>query len=72
MKAACVRCSAPPSAVLSYAYDVREAWLVDFAGERIDGTGYPLCVTHADRITPPLGWVLHDRRVPEPSFRDVA
>ena len=73
VKASCVRRSAPASSVLSYAYTSREAWLVDLAAAAGTGTGYPLCGAHAGRTTPPVGWVLHDRRPSEPSsFRDVA
>ena len=58
----CVRCSSIPTSCLTYAYDRREAWLVDRGGETGRGTRYPLCTHHADRIVPPQGWVLHDRR----------
>ncbi|HHC09302.1 MAG TPA: DUF3499 family protein [Actinobacteria bacterium] len=72
VKVSCVRCSAPASSVLVYAYAAREAWLVDLVADP-PGTGYPLCEGHARRIVPPVGWVLHDRRRPEPPlFRDVA
>ncbi|MEN8113744.1 MAG: DUF3499 family protein [Actinomycetota bacterium] len=58
----CVRCSALSTSCLSYAYDRREAWLVDREGPLDEGTRYPLCTAHADRVTPPVGWILHDRR----------
>ena len=58
----CVRCSSNSTSCLTYAYERREAWLVDSEGSILPGTRYPLCTTHADRVTPPLGWILHDRR----------
>jgi hypothetical protein len=58
----CVRCSSRSTSCLTYAYDRREAWLVDSGGSVDPGTRYPLCTKHADRVTPPQGWVLHDRR----------
>jgi len=58
----CVRCSSIPTSCLSYAYDRREAWLVDAGSTLEPGTRYPLCTKHADRVKPPQGWVLHDRR----------
>jgi len=48
-------------------------WLVDFPPDDPPGVAYPLCDTHAGKLTPPVGWVLHDRRDPNPPlFRDVA
>lgn len=58
----CVRCSSNSTSCLTYAYERREAWLVDSKGSPAPGTRYPLCTVHADRVTPPVGWVLHDRR----------
>lgn len=62
MMATCVRCADPPSTTLTYAYERREAWLLDGAGQQHNGTVYPMCGAHADRVTIPIGWVLHDRR----------
>lgn len=64
----CVRCSARSTSCLSYAYDRREAWLYDSGGANDEGTRYPLCTAHADRVTPPVGWVLHDRRAQPTRF----
>ena len=58
----CVRCSSISTSCLTYAYDRREAWLVDTGRTLVPGTRYPLCTKHADRVKPPQGWVLHDRR----------
>ena len=62
MTTTCVRCPTPPNATLTYAYDRREAWLFDSGSGRREGTTYPMCGSHADRVTTPIGWVLHDRR----------
>jgi hypothetical protein len=64
MMRTCVRCATPSNATLTYAYDRREAWLFDVDGDARDGTTYPMCDAHADRVTTPIGWVLHDRRSP--------
>lgn len=58
----CVRCSSIPTSSLTYAYERREAWLVDCGNSEEPGTRYPLCTNHANRVTAPVGWVLHDRR----------
>ncbi len=69
----CVRCPTPPSATLTYAYERREAWLFDAPEEQQNGTSYPMCDAHADAVTIPIGWVLHDRRnAAGPAVGDVA
>ena len=49
---------------MGYNYDAMEVWIDDLhaVGER--GVTYLLCETHADRLTPPQGWVLFDLRNP--------
>jgi hypothetical protein len=37
-------------------------WLEDLAGEVIPGSGHIFCSEHANKLTPPLGWTLTDRR----------
>jgi hypothetical protein len=61
--AACARCSDPATSLLTFAYAARQSWLADLAG-RTPHAGIVLCASHADGITPPMGWVLHDRRSP--------
>lgn len=57
---------------MTFAYTERSVWLDNLGSER-EGHGYPLCVDHADRMTPPLGWTLTDMRVVTPLFAfDVA
>ena len=62
MMFSCVRCQAPAAALMTFDYEERSVWLseLDSKGER--GGGYALCTSHADRMTPPLGWTLTDRR----------
>ena len=64
MTISCVRCATPSDATLTYAYYRREAWLFDADSDYRGGTTYPMCAAHADRVTTPIGWVLHDRRNP--------
>jgi hypothetical protein len=59
----CARPTCPESAVvtLSYDYTGRNVWLDDLATDD-DPANHDLCERHADRVTAPQGWVLHDRR----------
>lgn len=50
---------------MSFDYAARSVWLDDIAGPVHAGTGWPMCDRHADRLTPPVGWTLVDRRGPE-------
>ncbi len=68
----CSRCGAPAGAMMGFDYEESRVWLVEIGA---DEPGYPLCEVHAARLTPPVGWVLTDRRRPvRPLFvaRDVA
>lgn len=47
---------------MSFDYDERSVWLADLDDRPDEGIGYSLCTRHADRMTPPLGWTLTDRR----------
>lgn len=62
MVRSCVRCPAPAAAVMTFGYDERAVWMIDFEQLVDHEHGYPLCGAHADRMTPPLGWTLTDRR----------
>ena len=62
MLVSCVRCSAPASALMTFDYDTRAVWLLEFDVAPERGGGYAFCTSHADRMTPPLGWTLTDRR----------
>ncbi len=56
---------------MTFDYDARAVWLEDVG--KVSGPGYSMCVDHADRLTPPMGWTLTDRRSVTPLFAfDVA
>jgi hypothetical protein len=46
---------------MTFAYMESSVWLDDLL-ETMESHGYPLCADHGDRMTPPLGWTLTDRR----------
>ena len=48
-------------ATLSYDYADRSVWLEPVHAERHLAT-HDLCARHADRLSPPYGWRLEDRR----------
>lgn len=57
---------------MSFDYAARAVWLEDLDAAH-EGPGHRLCVDHADRLTPPMGWTLTDRRSVTPLFAfDVA
>jgi len=60
----CVRCGAPAGIVMAFAYQARLIWLEELTEPVIPGAGYAMCQAHADRLTPPVGWTLLDRRRP--------
>jgi len=65
----CVRCGAPAGIKMAFAYEARLIWLEDLTRPTVPGLGYPMCESHADRLTPPLGWSLLDgRRAVRPLF----
>jgi hypothetical protein len=54
---------------MAFDYRQRFVWLEDLTEPVVPGAGYAFCVQHADRLTPPLGWTLTDRReAVEPLF----
>ena len=46
---------------MTFAYPESAVWLDDIV-DFVEPFGYPLCADHADRMSPPLGWTLTDRR----------
>lgn len=58
----CVRCPRPAAAVMTFDYQERAVALLEFDIPPDQGAGYSLCTMHADRLTPPMGWTLTDRR----------
>ncbi|MDQ3962803.1 MAG: DUF3499 domain-containing protein [Actinomycetota bacterium] len=61
-------CAQVGGAVLTYDYDARLAFLDDPIGDRVSPHAYVLCVSCADRLDPPRGWLLDDRRSEPPLF----
>lgn len=63
----CSRIGCDSVAVASFSFDALNqlAWLDTVVEAR--GAGF-LCQHHAERLTPPLGWSLLDRRSPEPKL----
>jgi hypothetical protein len=59
----CTKCPETAVALLSFDYGEATVWL----DERVTGHGYVMCLGHADRFTPPVGWVLVDRRAGAPA-----
>lgn len=58
----CVRCSAPAGSVMSFFYVDATVWLDDLSDPIVPGAGYAMCEDHAEKLTPPVGWTLVDRR----------
>ena len=60
---ACVKagCGASARATVSLRYGPREVLIVDLLGER-DPNLLELCSSHADTLSPPIGWRVTDRR----------
>jgi hypothetical protein len=57
----CVRCGSPAAAVMTFSYTDSAVWMDDLAGGKRP-QGYAMCSNHADRMIPPQGWTLTDRR----------
>jgi hypothetical protein len=49
---------------MAFNYGERMVWVDDITAPVMVGTQYALCETHAERLTPPVGWTLVDRRRP--------
>ena len=56
-----MRCRSEPVATVALRYSEREVVLTELTPER-DLDLLDLCREHADRLTPPLGWSVTDRR----------
>ncbi len=54
-------CSKPAAATLSYDYAGSQVW-IDHLTIDDHPMQHDLCLTHADKTTPPVGWLLTDRR----------
>lgn len=66
----CARCRAPGAALMSFSYQGKSVWLDDIM-EVVQTFGYILCADHADRMIPPQGWTLSDRRTVTRLFAPV-
>lgn len=47
---------------MTFDYSDRAVWLEELEADPTDVGGYAFCTDHADRMSPPLGWTLTDRR----------
>jgi hypothetical protein len=63
MLRSCARpaCAAPAIATLAYDYAGQAVWVDPLSVESHPMT-HDLCGRHADRLSVPRGWTLHDRR----------
>lgn len=55
---------------MTFFYGDSAVWLDDLA-EDYKPYGYPLCADHSDRMAPPHGWTLTDRRTVTRLFAPV-
>jgi hypothetical protein len=55
---------------MTFHYGDGAVWMDDLA-ESMEVAGYRLCSDHADRMTPPQGWTLTDRRTVTRLFAPV-
>lgn len=56
-------CSEAATVTLTYQYSLAQVWLDELATER-DPHAYDLCARHGNRLKPPQGWQVRDRRRP--------
>ena len=56
--------------MMTFNYGDGAVWMDDLA-DTVDTLGYLFCSNHADRMTPPLGWTLTDRRTVTRLFAPV-
>jgi hypothetical protein len=70
MTVSCAKCGAPAAAVMTFNYSDGAVWMDDL-NEPIDKYGYLMCADHSDRMTPPHGWTLTDRRTVTRLFAPV-
>ena len=64
MTVTCTRCISSADSVMGFDYPGRTMWLIDLEEPVDPGAGYPMCASHAGRLSPPVGWILIDRRSP--------
>ena len=56
---------------MSFDYQAAAVWLDDLEGSVTPGAAYAMCGGCADRLTPPIGWSLTDRREATQLFAHV-
>lgn len=61
-------CAHIASVVLSYDYGAQKVILEDATGGDISPHNYAMCLRCAEKLTPPRGWFVDDRRVAVPLF----
>lgn len=61
-------CTRPGAVVLAYDYSERKALLDDPAAGELSPHVYILCMRCAEKLRPPKGWDLEDRRCKPPLF----
>ena len=64
------RCARPGGAVLAFDYASRRAILQDPVSGELSPHLYSICNACAERLTPPRGWTLEDRRSETVLFLD--
>jgi hypothetical protein len=62
-------CSQPAVATIALRYERRQVAMVDLLPER-DPNHMELCADHADKLVPPIGWVVQDERAGRPESGD--
>ena len=60
-----MRCGQEPIATVALVYTERQVVVTDLLVER-DPNLLDLCAEHVERMTPPVGWVVDDRRTAAP------
>jgi hypothetical protein len=65
-------CARPAAVLLAYDYSARLALLEDAPDGEMSPHFYAMCHPCADRLTPPRGWLLDDRRSRPPLFFETA
>ncbi len=61
-------CTHIASVVLTYDYAAQKIALEDATGAEISPHHYAFCLRCAEKLTPPRGWIVDDRRVAVPLF----
>lgn len=60
-----MRCDRDPVVTVSLSYAEREVKVEDLLADR-DPNLLDLCSEHSERMTPPVGWTVHDLRGARP------